>query len=46
MDQLLSVLCKIRELLNRVVKIGIQAYLGAVGLGDTIRPVFLKDHII
>ena len=44
-DQLLSVLCKIRELLNGVVKIGIKAYLGAVGLEGTIRPAFLKDHI-
>lgn len=45
-DQLLSALCQNREFeLNLVVKRGINAYLGAMGLRDTIRPVFMKGYI-
>lgn len=45
-DQLRSALCQNREFeLNLVVKRGINAYLGAMGLRGTIRPVFMKGHI-
>lgn len=45
-EQLRSALCQNREFeLNLVVKRGINAYLGAMGLRGTIRPVFMKGHI-
>lgn len=45
-DQLLSALCQNGEFeLNLVVKSGINAHLGAVEVGGTIRPVFLKGRI-